>query len=273
MNPLMTKFTAILCLFTALHASLAGVETALPDANGLTHWLYTPTEKPVAGKTYWLVVGVHGANGTGKGGGGVAAWADDFDDVIVLGPSFLQPKRDPNAPRPAAMPRDIFQMSGPTHEAKLAELIAQIGKTWKLHPKFFLHGFSAGAQFSHRYAFRHPELVAAVSAHSGGSWAKPDGDDRINPAAKAIPFAVSCGEEDRGVGGPPGTPPRIESARQFTEQLRALGFAVEFKTWPGIKHFHSAEAKALGRTLLEEVRKTQTEPEAGKDQGDARGGN
>ena len=102
----------------------------MPDANGLTHWLYAPTAEPVAGKTYWLVVGVHGAGGTGKGAGGVATWATDFDDVIVLGPSFEQPKRDPNAPRPATMPRDIFQMSGPTHEAKLSELIAQVRKTW-----------------------------------------------------------------------------------------------------------------------------------------------
>ena len=82
-------------------------------------------------------------------------------------------------------------MSGPTHEAKLSELIARLRQNWNLHPKIFLHGFSAGAQFSHRFAFHHPELVAAVSAHSGGSWAMLDGDDRINPAAKHIPFTVS----------------------------------------------------------------------------------
>ncbi|MBI5772948.1 MAG: hypothetical protein HZA89_04285 [Verrucomicrobia bacterium] len=246
-----------LCLLSLLHGSLHASETAMPDANGLTHWLYTPTEKPVVGKTYWLVVGVHGAGGTGKGAGGVAAWATEFDDVIVLGPSFEHPKRDPNAPRPATMPRDIFQMSGPTHEAKLSELVAQVRKKWNLHPKIVLHGFSAGAQFSHRYAFRHPELVAAVSAHSGGSWAKLDGDDHINPAAKHIPFTVSCGEDDRGSGGPPGTPPRIEGARRFAGQLRSLGFALEFKTWPGIGHQQTPDAKALGRALLEKVRRAQ----------------
>lgn len=238
-----------------LRGSLHANETAIPDANGLTHWLYTPTEKSVAGKTYWLVVGVHGAGGTGKGAGGVATWATDFDDVIVLGPSFAQPKRDPNAPRPATMSRDIFQMSGPTHEAKLSELIARIRKNWNLHPKIFLHGFSAGAQFSHRYAFHHPELVAAVSAHSGGSWAKLDGDDRINPAAKLIPFTVSCGEDDRGSGGPSGTPPRIEGARRFAEQLLSLGFEVEFKTWPSVGHQQTPDAKALGRALLEKTRR------------------
>lgn len=250
----MSRFAVVLLFLTALRGFAPASETKLPDANGLTHWLYTPTEKPVGGKTYWLVVGVHGAGGTGKGGGGVAVWTGEFDDVIVLGPSFEQPKRDPAAPRPATMPRDIYQMSGPLHEAKLAELIAQVRKTWNLHPKIFLHGFSAGAQFSHRFAFRHPELVAAVSAHSGGAWAKLDGDDRINPAAKLVPFAVSCGEEDRGSGGPPGSPPRIEGACRFAEQLRSLGFGLEFKTWRGVGHTHAPEAKALGRALLERVR-------------------
>ncbi|MDP3072883.1 MAG: PHB depolymerase family esterase [Opitutaceae bacterium] len=253
-NPRLLGFAVAVSLLSFFPGFLHAGETALPDANGLTHWLYTPTENAVAGKAYWLVVGVHGAGGTGKGAAGIAAWATDFDDVIVLGPSFEQPKRDPAGPRPAAMPRDIFQMSGPAHEAKFAELIAQIRKDWNLHPKIFLHGFSAGAQFCHRYAFRHPELVAAVSAHSGGSWARLDGEDRINPAAKHIPFAVSCGEDDQGTGGPLGTPPRIAGARRFTEQLVALGFAVEFKTWPGVGHRQTPEAIALGRALLERVR-------------------
>lgn len=237
-------------------------ETTLPSADGLTNYLYTPTEKPDATKTYWLVVGVHGVGGNGKSACGLAGWATEFDDVLVLGPSFAQPQRDPKAPRPTAMPRDIFQMSGPAHEAKLAALIGEIGKTWKLHPKIVIHGFSAGAQFAHRYAFKHPEFVAAVSAHSGGSWAKLDGDDRINPEAKRIPFALSCGEEDRGSGGPPGTPTRIEGAKRFAADLESLGFAVELKTWPGIGHEQTAGAMAMGRTLLEKVRAHSAEPTA-----------
>lgn len=105
--------------------------------------------------------------------------------MIVLGPSFSQPKRVEGAPRPPGMPRDSYQMSGPTHEAKLAALIAEVGKIWKLNPKIVVHGFSAGAQFAHRFAFKHPEQVVGVSAHSGGSWAKLEGDDKTNPQRKA----------------------------------------------------------------------------------------
>jgi poly(3-hydroxybutyrate) depolymerase len=59
------RFGVVLFLLTALHGVSAASENALPDANGLTHWLYTPTAQPVVGKTYWLVVGVHGAGGDG----------------------------------------------------------------------------------------------------------------------------------------------------------------------------------------------------------------
>ncbi len=245
------SLTVLLTLCSALIGIAA--EVTRTDSEGQTNWLYSPTEAPVPGKTYQLVVGVHGAGGNGRGACGVANWATELEDVIVLGPSFTQPRRDPDAPRPTTFPRDIFQMSGPTHEAKLRELLESIGKSWKLHPKIFLHGFSAGAQFTHRFAFKNPDLVAAVSAHSGGSWAKPEGEDRINPAAKNIPFAVSCGEDDHGRGGPEGTPGRIDSAKLFTENLRSLGFNVNLKTWPGVGHTQTPEAIAMGRELLQKT--------------------
>ena len=258
---IVSRFLGFLVLCALIAPGLVGaVETPHPDADGLTSWIYTPTEKPDPTKTYWLVVGVHGVGGGGKGACGVAGWATEFDNVIVLGPSFVQPKRenlpprDPNAPRPTTMPAEIYQMAGPAHVEKLQALIAELGKTWKLQPKVFLHGFSAGAQFVHRYAFKFPAQVAAVSAHSAGSWARPTGADAINPAARAIPFAVSCGEADHGSGGPPGTPTRIEGVRLFAAQLKDAGFTVELKTWPGVAHDQCPDAKAMAKALLERTR-------------------
>lgn len=48
---------------------------------------------------------------------GIASWAMQVDDVIVLGPTFVQPKRDAAAPRPKTFSRDFYPMSGPTHDA------------------------------------------------------------------------------------------------------------------------------------------------------------
>lgn len=149
------------------------VETAIKDTDGLTSWIYTPTSQPDPAKTYWLVVGVHGGSGIARGAAGVAGWATAMDDVIVLGPSFSMRNRtelDKSGSRAAetASLRDDFVMCGPVHEAKLKAQIAELRRHWNLHPKIMLHGFSGGAQFGHRFAFKNPDLVVAVSAHSAG---------------------------------------------------------------------------------------------------------
>jgi dienelactone hydrolase len=124
-----------------------------------------------------------------------------------------------------------------------------------------LHGFSAGAQFSHRFAFKNPDLVAAVSAHPAGEWAQIEGEDRINRGARSIPFAVSCGEADtekRYLAAPP----RIEGFRTFAAQLLTLGFNVQVSSWPGVGHTRTDEVKAMAFALLQRVRKASppTEP-------------
>jgi len=100
---------AALCLVLITAGSVFAGETTLTDDDGLTAWLYTPTEKPDPAKTYWLVVGIHGVGTDGKAACGAAYLAKAFDDVIVLGPSFGQPKRVEGAPRPPGMPRDRYQ--------------------------------------------------------------------------------------------------------------------------------------------------------------------
>jgi dienelactone hydrolase len=163
------------------------------------------------------------------------------------------------APSPATQPAwwtlpDAYQMSGPRHKAKLLALIADISRTWRLHPKIVLHGFSAGAQFAHRFAMHNPELVAGVSAHSAGSWAGLSGNSPINPAAREVRFAISCGEADNEPGKPVGTPPRIDGARQFAADLQSLGFGVQFKTWPGVKHDMSPGVVPMTKALMDQLR-------------------
>lgn len=231
--------------------SANAIEAINTDSEGQKAYLYTPTEKPIEGKTYWLAIGVHGAGGDGKGGGGINYLAKD--DVIVLGPSFLQPKRDENAPKTDGPPRESYQMCGPTHEAKLKALIVEVGKTWKLHPKVFLHGFSAGAQFVHRFAMKNPEMIAGVSAASAGSWSTR-GFGEINPAASGIPFAISCGQYDREKSGPGSPLNRLEWMQEFAKALKDAHFDVESRVIPNTGHKATADTMALAEACFQRAR-------------------
>lgn len=243
------KFLVLLAAINL--SSTFAAEVQIKDSNGITPWLYTPTEKPDATKTYWLAVGVHGAGGDGKGAGGIAHWAKD--DVIVLGPSFAQPKPDKDAPKTEKMPAESFQMNGPTHDAKLKALIAEAGKTWKLHPKVFLHGFSAGAQFAHRFAMQNPELVAGVSAASAGSWSTR-GFGEINPVARGIPFALSCGEYDRDKSDPGAPLSRLEWMKEFAVALKEQHFDVESRVLVNTGHKANEDTMALAVECFQRAR-------------------
>lgn len=249
------------CLILQPLALFAVTETRLVSEDGMTNYLYTPTATADPNKTYWLVIGVHGLGGNGRTAQGISDWAERYPDVVVLGPSFAQRRLvksdDGAASNVAYAGKETYALVGPIHEAKIKELIEKTGKDWKLKPKYFLFGFSAGAQFVHRYAFRYPEKVAGVSAHSAGAWAEETGEDAINLAAKSIPFAVSCGESDKG-SSRSGGPPRIEGIKKFAETLKKLGFAVELRTWPNVEHTLTPDARAFGRELFDKIRESQS---------------
>jgi predicted esterase len=220
--PLMLRILTSLLLFCS---SALAVESVLKDNEGSHAYLHTPTADAAKDKSYWLVIGVQGIDG--KEAAGIAGWAKD--DVIVLGPSFNE--------------------SNPQTEARLKELIKEVGKSWKLRPKVFLHGFSAGADFVHRFAMKNPELVAGVSAASGGSWT-----DEINPAASSVSFAISCGQYDKAKAWPEAPKHRLEGMHAFGEVLTKAHFDVQSKIIPNIGHQSNADTLAFAWTAFQRTR-------------------
>jgi poly(3-hydroxybutyrate) depolymerase len=227
------------CLFLAplmaCVTAFAG-EEVIKDSQGMDCHVYTPDPVDTA-KIYQFVVGVHGARGNGKGAAGMADWAER-GDVIVIGPSFDTKNENP------------FQNGNGVHAEKLIALFESLGKRYKLRDKMFLHGFSAGSQFVHRFAMNHPKQVCGVSAHSGGTWAT-DGYGEINSSAKKIPFAISCGEKDAAKSTPDAPFTRIEWYGRFRDEIEKKKFRHIAASWPGVGHSISPGAWDLARQCFQ----------------------
>jgi predicted esterase len=214
------KACALFCCCFALATALGG-ETVIKDAEGMDCFVYTP-DPIVPETTYQLVVGVHGANGKGNGAAGMQAWAKR-GDVIVIGPSFSSKGERP------------YQNGDGIHAEKLIGLFETLKKDYKLRDRMFLHGFSGGSQFVHRFAMLHPKLVCGVSAHSGGTWAT-DGYGEFSTSAKDIPFAISCGEKDTAKAFPEAPFTRLEWFGRFRDEIDQKRFAHIAASWPEVGH-------------------------------------
>lgn len=227
-----TAFSICLLLSPVAYAG----EEVIKDAQGMDCHLYFPDQIDPE-KTYQLLVGVHGAGGKGNGAAGLKNWAER-GDVIVVGPSF-QIKGD----RP-------YQNGDGPHAAKLIEVFEQLKERFKLTDKMFLHGFSGGSQFTHRFAMNHPEYVCGVSAHSGGSWATDTYGD-INSKAKKIPFAISCGEKDTGKAWGDAPYNRLDWYERFRDEIARKDFCHVAKSWPDKGHSMSPGAWELMRQCFQ----------------------
>lgn len=213
----------LLALFflSLLPPALSVGEAVVKDLEGMDCYVYPP-ETIEPGVRYQLVVGVHGAGGNGKGACGIAGWAKR-GDVVVIGPSFVAKGERP------------YQNGDGIHAEKLIALSKTLGQTYHLKEKMFLHGFSGGAQFAHRFAMLHPEHVCGVSAHSAGSWAT-DGYGEMSVAAKKIPFAISCGENDTAKSFSTAPFNRLEWYGRFRDALERGNYTYLAASWPGVGH-------------------------------------
>lgn len=211
----------------------------IKDSQGMDCYIYAP-DSIDPNKTYQLIVGVHGVGGSGKTEGRIKGWVSR-GDVIVMGPSFISKSNGTQT---------SYQSGDGIHAKKLIELFETMKKTYKLRDQMFLHGFSGGSQFAHRFTMLNPKLVCGCSCHSGGSWAT-DNYGKINSAAKNIPFAISCGEKDTGksFGSAPYT--RLDWYKRFKDEIDKKKFCYIGGTWPNVGHSMSAGAWDLTRQCFQ----------------------
>lgn len=217
----------------------ADIAQAPPNLYGRTHlrkvnkkseWSYYIYSPPnyTPSKKWPLFIGVHGSGGDGRG---AMEWWRTFaykEGFILVCPNF----------------RKGYAELGYNTDQQLLDIIEEVKKDFQIdEKKILLAGFSAGAQFAHRFVFRHPDTARAVSLMACGNYDLPDSDKCKK--VKDIKFLVMVGDND--------DQKRRKSTELFAERLKEHGCNVQYQTFPFIGHTMEGEAIRLTIKLLKEL--------------------
>lgn len=88
----------------------------------------------------------------------------------------------------------------------LLSMIEQAARIWCLKiNKFFMHGFSGGGQFAHRFFYLHPERLAGVSIGAPGRFTPPDSETSWPAGLHDVPvlFGISNCPDFRAMAAVP----------------------------------------------------------------------
>ncbi|MFH1613130.1 MAG: hypothetical protein ABIB46_05360 [bacterium] len=165
-------------------------------------------------------------------------WAkfSEENGFVIISPSFQFNREDWEK-------RKSYQYPNIWSGNVLLKIIDEVGKKVKISKnELYLFGFSAGAQFAHRFALWKPEMCKAVAAHALGGVTLPE---------KWIPvkFLLTIGGKD--------IMDRKENVSRFTEACKNLNISVVFNEYPGIGHTLIEDQIEMSLKFFTEGRKSQ----------------
>lgn len=184
------------------------------------YYLYAPKDYS-PDRSWPLFIGIHGSGGTGLDCWNWWQAYADQEGFILLCPSI------------ADSSGGWYQTDG---ETKVFNDINQLQGAYRLKPREFLVGFSAGAQFVQGFAFRYPQYVSGVAILSAGNYYTPP------LGARSIPFLVVIGDQD--------DPVSILGSAAFSATLGQNGFDVQYQVLPGVGHTVTDQGKQLTIALF-----------------------
>lgn len=187
------------------------------------YYLYVP--KDYSDDQEWpLFVGVHGA-----GGNGLDCWNTfqahaEKEGFLLLCPSI---------------PGDASGFYQDVGENTVWSAVGEVKKEYRLRPRMFMSGFSAGAFFIQGFMYHYPQYVSGLSVLSAGLYLEP----RLFP--QLVPVLVVIGSADH--------PDAVQSSRLFVDELKKYGFDVEYRVLPNVGHTVTQDGV---RATIELFRKT-----------------
>lgn len=179
------------------------------------YYLYVPSAY-TSEKAWPLFIGIHGSGGSGLDCWNMWQAQAEADGYILLCPSLA----DANG--------GWFQESG---EGLLFNILKQVKAKYRIGSRYYFAGFSAGAQFVQGMVFRFPGLVQGAAVLSAGSY-RP-----LSPSSVNIPLLVVTGDRDN--------PDSVRNYHSFVGALRADGFKVTNRVFPGVGHEVTPEIISL----------------------------
>jgi poly(3-hydroxybutyrate) depolymerase len=216
----------------------------------------------------------------------MVAFADEHK-VVVLAPLF---------PAGIIDPEDLhnfkfIEYRGIRYDEALLAIVDEVSQRYPIESeRFYLHGFSGGAQFAHRFLYLHPERLAGISIGAPGRITQLD--DRLPwwlgtadferhfgrsidvDALRRVPVLMVVGGNDVDTweidnpgesnwmdGAEKTGRTRIERLRTLERDFVAQGIDVRFELVPGVAHRGSLVLPAV-REFFAELLQSRLQPSA-----------
>ena len=187
------------------------------------YYLYVP--KNYSTDLEWpLFVGIHGSGGSGLDCWNLWQSFADKEGFILLCPSI------------ADAGGGWYQSAG---ETKVFSAINQVRADYRVAPREFLVGFSAGAQFVQGFAFSYPQYVSGVSVLSAGNYYRP------SITAQGVPILIVIGDQD--------DPVAVQNSQGFAAILKQDGFDVQYNLLLDAGHTVTDQGRQLTIAFFRKV--------------------
>ncbi|MGL9730302.1 hypothetical protein [Enterococcus sp. DIV0756] len=227
----------------------------------LSYYLYIPHKFEQTLDNYRLIVLIHGTERGAEGYRNRFKKFAELTNSIILAPLFpANPIGQKELANYNILKDETYSRR---YDRWLLDIVKELRENFPIEDQFYLHGFSSGGQFVHRFFYLYPELLSAVSIGAPGtitlfdseaSW--PAGVRDIEEAfdrkisfsdLKKVAVQIIAGENDT-------EPLELESglARTRIENCRLLRDALKRKDIP-VDFELVSDAGHNGFLILDEV--------------------
>lgn len=220
-------FSAFLCIALTIGMTVNTLTSRPIDAapylhkSPVTHYLYVP-ENYTNDRDWPLFVGVHGGGGSGLDCWDLWQSYADAEGFILLCPSI---------------PGDSGGFYQDIGESVVNLAIKDVRSNYRIQPKMFFAGFSAGAYFIQGYAYHFPQSVSGLAVLSTGY--------TIIGINVPAPIILVTGNIEPASS--------LQANQDFYDHMNERGYDIEYHILTGVGHWVSSKAKKL---TIELFRKT-----------------